>query len=422
MTAARELVDPAVTAPRPAWDVEQVRKDFPILASRIHGKPLAYLDSAATSQKPRSVIEAVNDFNTWRNANVHRGVHFLSEQATVAYDAVRDRVRAFLHAGRSEEIVFTHGTTAAINLVAQSFGRSILRAGDEILLTEMEHHSNIVPWQLVREQTGAVIRAAPVTNRGELNLEAFEALLGPRTKIVALAQVSNVLGTINPIRELVELAHRRGATVLVDGAQAAPHLPVNLQELGCDFFVCSGHKMLGPTGVGVLYGRLELLEQMPPYQGGGGMIASVTFERTVYAPVPAKFEAGTPPIAEVMGLGAATEYLESLGWEAIVAHEHDLLTYATARLSEIPGLRIVGTAREKTGVLSFVMAEVHPHDIGTVLDSEGIAIRAGHHCAQPLHSRYGLPATARASFGVYNTREEVDRLFEGLQKVRRVFA
>ncbi|MGH7702538.1 MAG: aminotransferase class V-fold PLP-dependent enzyme [Gemmatimonadales bacterium] len=404
-------------------EVAAVRRDFPLLSRTVaSGKPVVYLDSAATSQKPRSVIEAVNDFNTWRNANVHRGVHFLSEQATVAYDAVRERVRAFLNAARAEEIVFAHGTTAAINLVAQSFGRSVLRAGDEILLTEMEHHSNIVPWQLLREQTGAVIRVAPVTDRGELTLEAFESMLGPRTRIVALAHVSNVLGTVNPVREIVELAHRYGAAVLVDGAQAAPHLPVNLQELGCDFFVCSGHKMLGPTGVGVLYGRLELLERMPPYQGGGGMIASVTFERTVYAPVPAKFEAGTPPIAEVMGLGAAAEYIEGLGWQAIAAHEHDLLTYATDRLAEIPGLRIVGTAREKTAVLSFVMAEAHPHDIGTVLDSEGIAIRAGHHCAQPLLSRFGLPATARASFGVYNTREEVDRLFEGLLKVRKVFA
>jgi cysteine desulfurase/selenocysteine lyase len=402
-------------------DVERLRSDFPILSQRVRGKPLVYLDNAATTQKPQVVIDAVTRFYASENANIHRGVHFLSERATLAYDAVRGKVAHFLNAGSAREIIFTRGTTESINLVAQSFGRTALRPADEVLITGMEHHSNIVPWQIVCEQTGARLRAVPITDTGELDLEAFDRLLGERTRLVALVHLSNALGTVNPIRELVARAHARGVPVLVDGAQSAPHLGVDLQVLGCDFFACSGHKMFGPTGVGVLYGREALLERMPPWQGGGDMIASVTLERSTWAPVPAKFEAGTPMIAEVIGLGAALDYLSAVGPTAIAAWEHELLAVASERVREIQGVRLVGTAPAKASVLSFVMEGVHPHDIGTVLDDEGIAIRAGHHCAQPVMQRFGVPATARASFAAYNTLEEVDALIHGLRRVRQVF-
>ena len=402
-------------------DVERLRSDFPILGQRVRGKPLVYLDNAATSQKPQVVIDAVTRFYSIENANIHRGVHFLSEQATLAYDAVRQKVARFLNAGSAREIIFTRGTTESINLVAQSFGRSALRPGDEVLITGMEHHSNIVPWQIVCEQIGARLRAVPMTETGELDLEAFDRLLGERTRLVALVHLSNALGTINPVRDLVARAHARGVPVLVDGAQSAPHLGVDLQVLDCDFFACSGHKMFGPTGVGVLYGREALLERMPPWQGGGDMIASVTLERSTWAPVPAKFEAGTPMIAEVIGLGAAVDYLSALGASAIATWEHELLAAASERVQEIDGVRLVGTAPAKASVLSFVMEGVHPHDIGTVLDDEGIAIRAGHHCAQPVMQHFGIPATARASFAAYNTLDDIDALVRGLRRVRQVF-
>jgi cysteine desulfurase / selenocysteine lyase len=406
----------------PALDVERLRQDFPILGQRLRGKPLVYLDNAATSQKPRPVIDAVTRFYSSENANIHRGVHYLSERATVAYDAVRERVARFLNAASDREIVFTRGTTEAINLVAQSWGRSSLRAGDEILITGMEHHSNIVPWQLVAAQTGATVRAVPITDAGELDLDACDRLLTERTRLFAMVHLSNALGTVNPVRELVARARARGAVTLVDGAQSAPHLPVDVQALGCDFYAFSGHKVFGPTGVGVLYGRAALLERMPPWQGGGDMIETVTLERTTFAAPPARFEAGTPMIAEVIGLGAALDYVGTVGQAAIGAWEEDLLAYATERVRELEGVRIIGTAREKASVLSFVMDGVHPHDVGAVLDDDGIAIRAGHHCAQPVMQRFGVPATARASFAFYNTREEIDALVRGIRRVRTVFA
>ncbi|MFL5492883.1 MAG: SufS family cysteine desulfurase [Gemmatimonadales bacterium] len=413
---------PTLASPTPVpLDVERLRADFPILAQRVRGKPLVYLDNAATSQKPQVVIDAVTRFYSSENANIHRGVHFLSERATLAYDAAREKIARFLNAASAREIVFTRGTTESINLVAQTFGRSALGPDDEVLITGMEHHSNIVPWQLLCEQTGARLRAVPITATGELELEAFDRLLGERTRLVALVHLSNALGTINPVRELVARAHARGVPVLVDGAQSAPHLGVDVQSLGCDFFVCSGHKMFGPTGVGVLYGRESLLERMPPWQGGGDMIASVTLERSTWAPVPAKFEAGTPMIAEVIGLGAAVDYLNAVGLPAIAAWEHALLAAATERVREIDGLRLVGTAPAKASVLSFVMQGVHPHDVGAVLDDEGVAIRTGHHCCQPVMQHFGVPATARASFAAYNTLEEVDVLVGGLRRVRQVF-
>jgi cysteine desulfurase/selenocysteine lyase len=413
---------PTLASPTPVpLDVGRLRADFPILAQRVRGKPLVYLDNAATSQKPQVVIDAVTRFYSSENANIHRGVHFLSERATLAYDAVREKVARFLNAASAREIVFTRGTTESINLVAQSFGRSALRPDDEVLITGMEHHSNIVPWQLLCEQTGARLRAVPISATGELDLQAFDRLLGERTRLVAVVHLSNALGTINPVRELVVRAHARGVPVLVDGAQSAPHLGVDVQSLGCDFFACSGHKMFGPTGVGVLYGRESLLERMPPWQGGGDMIASVTLERSTWAPVPAKFEAGTPMIAEVIGLGAAIDYLNAVGLPAIAAWEHELLAAATERVREIAGLRLVGTARAKASVLSFVMEDVHPHDVGAVLDDEGVAIRTGHHCCQPVMQHFGVPATARASFAAYNTLEEVDVLVRGLRRVRQVF-
>jgi cysteine desulfurase/selenocysteine lyase len=413
---------PPTPLPALPFDVERIREDFPILRQSIRGKRLVYLDNAATSQKPQAVIDAVTRFYAVENANIHRGVHYLSERATVAYDEVREKVTRFINARTSREVIFTRGTTEGINLVAQSYGRTFLRPGDEVLITGMEHHSNIVPWQLVCEQTGAVLRAARINDAGELDLDSFEGLLNERTRLVALVHLSNALGTINPIKKLVALAHARGIPVLVDGAQAAPHLQVDVQDLDCDFFVFSGHKVFGPTGVGVLYGREALLERMPPYQGGGDMIATVTLQRSTWAPLPAKFEAGTPMIAQVAGLGAALEYVTELGLDKIAAWEHELLSYATERVRAIDGVRIIGTAREKASVLGFVMNGVHPHDIGTILDDEGIAIRAGHHCAQPVMERFGVPATARASFAFYNTLGEVDALADGLLAVKKMFA
>lgn len=406
----------------PELDVEQLRKDFPILSQRVRGKPLVYLDNAATSQKPRSVIEAVGRFYATENANIHRGVHFLSERATLAYEAVRARVARFLNASSSDEIVFTSGTTEAVNLVAQSWGRSVVRAGDELLVTAMEHHSNLVPWQLLAAQTGAIVRAVPITDAGELDLDAFDRLLTDRTRLLAIAHVSNALGTVNPVRALVAHARQRGLVTLVDGAQSVPHLAIDVQALNCDFFAFSGHKVYGPTGVGVLYGRAALLERMPPWQGGGDMIEAVTLEASTFAPPPARFEAGTPKIAQVIGLGAALDYVTAVGLAPIGAREDELLAYATDRVSGLDGIRLIGTARHKAAVLSFVVEGVHPHDVAAVLDDEGVAIRAGHHCAQPVMSRFGVPATVRASFAFYNTREEIDVLIRGLGRVRTLFA
>jgi cysteine desulfurase/selenocysteine lyase len=411
----------ATPRPLPPLDVERVRRDFPILRRGMRGRPLVYLDSAASAQKPRAVIDAVRDFYETSYANIHRGVYELSELATRLHDEARAKVAGLLGSD-PREIVFVRNATEAINLVAWSWGRSQLRTGDEILITELEHHSNIVPWQLLCEEKGARLVVAPVDDRGTLLLDDFEARLSERTRLAAFTHVSNALGTLNPVAELAALAHRAGALVLVDGAQAVPRLPVDVRALGCDFYAFSGHKLYGPTGVGCLYGRRELLDAMPPWQGGGDMIAEVRFEKTTFAETPQRFEAGTPDIAGAVGLGAAIDYVRELGLERIAAHERELLAYGSGRLAEVPGLRLVGTAPEKTGVLSFVLDGVHPHDVGTVLDQEGIAIRAGHHCAQPLMERLGLPATARASLGVYNTRADLDRLAEALRKVLEVFA
>ena len=403
------------------FDVEAVREQFPILTVRPYGKPLAYLDSAATSQKPQVVIDAMSRFFSRDNANVHRGVHYLSERATEAYEGARAKAQVFLNAAQVEEIVFTGGTTGAINLVAETYGAAHLGEGDEVLITEMEHHSDIVPWQMICERRGARLRVAPINDSGELLLDELKALIGERTKLVAITHVSNVLGTVNPIQAVTEIAHAAGAAVLVDGAQAAPHLLVDVQALGCDFYALSGHKMYGPTGIGVLYGRRELLEEMPPYQGGGDMILSVSFERTVYNHAPYKFEAGTPNLAGAVGLGAAIDFLDGLGHEALAAHEHDVLAYGVRALSALPGLRLIGTAPAKASVVSFVLDSVHPHDIGTILDRHGVAIRTGHHCAQPLLSRLGLAATARASLACYSTRQEIDALVAGLDTVKETF-
>jgi len=409
-------------APRHPFDVERVRQDFPILQEQIHGHPLVYLDNAATAQKPQAVIEAVLRFYRRENSNIHRGVHHLSGQASAAFEAVRAKVAHFINARAPHEVIFTRGTTDAINLVAQSYGRRFLRTGDEVLITGMEHHSNIVPWQLLCEQTGAVLRAAPLTQSGELDLDQFSRLLNDRTRFLALVHLSNALGTINPIKQITSWARERNIPVLVDAAQSVPHLPVDVQDLGCDFLAFSGHKLYGPTGIGVLYGREALLELMPPYQGGGGMIETVTIERSTWAPLPAKFEAGTPMIAQAIGLGAALDYVNGIGRESIARWEQQLLEHAAELLNDIPGCRIIGTAPEKAGVMSFVLQDVHPHDIGTILDAEGIAIRAGHHCAQPLMRHFGVAATARASFGLYNTKAEVDALAAGLKTVSRMFA
>jgi cysteine desulfurase/selenocysteine lyase len=403
------------------FDVTRVRSDFPILRTQVHGHPLVYLDNGATSQKPRVVVDAVANFELQENASVHRGVHTLSQRATTAFEAVRALLGSFLNASDPSEIVITAGTTAGLNFIAQSYGRSMLRQGDEILLTEMEHHSNIVPWQQVTQAAGARIRVIPVTDEGELDLAAAATLITPRTRIVAVAHVSNVLGTVNPVRHLADLAHANGAVLVVDGAQAVAHLPVDVGQLDCDFYVASAHKMYGPTGVGFVYGRLALLNAMPPWQGGGGMIQSVTFEGTSFAAVPTRFEAGTPPIAQAIGLAAATRYLQALDQAGLAAHEADLLSYATSELAALPGVRLIGVAAAKVSLLSFTLDGIHPHDVGTLLDLHGVAVRAGHHCAQPLMRRFGIPGTVRASFGMYNTRDEVDRLVEGLAHASKVF-
>ncbi len=402
------------------FDVEAVRLRFPILNRMVHGRPLVYLDTAATAQKPDAVIEAVAEYYRRHNANVHRGVHALSQEATEAFEAARRTAARFLGAEGTESVIFTRGTTEGVNLVAQSFARPRLRPGDEILLTEMEHHSNIVPWQMVAEQTGAVIRVVPVTDRGELDMDAFASMLSARTKVVSMVHVSNALGTINPVEEAVALAKAQGAVVMIDGAQAAPHVRVNVAEIGCDFYAMSAHKAYGPTGAGVLVGRRALLEEMEPWQGGGDMIESVSFAKTTWNRLPHKFEAGTPNIAGVIGMGAALEFLESLDREGAAAHEDGLVRLAHERLGEIAGMRFVGTAARKTGAVSFVIEGLHPHDLGTVMDSFGVAIRTGHHCTQPLMERFGVPATARASFGVYNTAEEVEALAEALRRTIEV--
>jgi len=415
-------VSTALREPRAsAYDVESIRRDFPILSLQVYGKPLVYLDNAASAQKPASVIEAEREVYERCYANIHRGVHYLSVHATDAYDASREKARALLNAAETHEIVFVRGTTEAVNLVAQTWGRANVRAGDEILITALEHHSNIVPWQMLCEEKGARLAVAPILDSGEVDIEALARLLTPRTRMVSIAHLSNALGTVLPVARIVELAHAAGALVFVDGAQAVPRMPVDVRALGVDFYAFSSHKIYGPTGVGVLYGRAEILDAMPPYQGGGDMIRSVSFEKTTYNSLPYKFEAGTPNIAGGIAFGAALDYVTRVGLSRIEAHEHDLLAYATESLSAIPELRIVGTAREKAGVLSFVLDGVHPHDIGTVLDREGIAVRTGHHCAQPVMDRFGLPATARASFGLYNTREEVDALAGGIRTVLRMF-
>jgi cysteine desulfurase / selenocysteine lyase len=412
----------AKTVSGAGFDLARVRADFPILEQSVHGKPLVYLDNAATSQKPRPVIEAISRYYEESNSNVHRGVHYLSEQATNEYEGVRKTAQQFLNAADSKEIIFVRGTTEGINLVAQSYGRTHVHAGDEILITAMEHHSNIVPWQILCQERGATLRAAPINDEGELDLDKFSALLGPKTKLVAITHVSNALGTINPIRRIVEMAHSWNVPVLVDGAQAVPHMKADVQALDCDFYTFSGHKVYGPTGIGILYGKSALLDQMPPYQGGGDMIMSVTLEKTVYNRLPYKFEAGTPDIAGVIGLGVALRYVSDLGIEQIGAHESAVLDYATSVVSAIPGLRLIGTAKHKASVLSFTLGNIHPHDIGTILDQEGIAIRTGHHCSQPVMQHFGIEATARASFALYNMKEEVDRLARAIDKVREVFS
>jgi cysteine desulfurase / selenocysteine lyase len=412
--------EPAVRSAT-GFDVEAVRRDFPILGVSVHGKPLVYLDSAASAQKPRAVIDAERDLYERYYSNIHRGVHQLSVQSTDAYEAARGKVRSFLGARESREVIFVRGTTEAINLVAQTLGRTNLRAGDEVLISGLEHHSNIVPWQILCEQTGARLRVAPINEAGEIDLLAYERLLGPRTKLVAVSHVSNALGTINPVKRMTAMAHAVGAAVVIDGAQGAPHLALDMVDLDCEFYAFSGHKLYGPSGVGVLYGKAEWLEAMPPWQGGGDMIASVSFEKTTYNVIPHKFEAGTPNIAGVIGLGAAIDYVTGLGLGAIAAYEDELLRHGTEVLQAIPGLRLVGTAKHKAGVLSFVLEGIHPHDIGTVLDYEGIAVRTGHHCAQPVMDRYGLTATTRASLACFNTRQELDALARGIHKVQEMF-
>ena len=407
--------------PERRFDPERLRAEFPILLQRVHGQPLVYLDNAATTQRPRAVIDAIARFYEEDNANVHRGVHLLSERATKKYDGARVKVARAIGAD-PREVIFVRGTTEGVNLVAQTFGRTRVGAGDEVLVTEMEHHSNLVPWQMLCQEKQARLRVVPVTDAGDLDLDALERLLGPRTRLLAVTQVSNALGTVNPIPRIVERAHAKGVPVLVDGAQGMPHLGFDVRAMGADFYAFSGHKMYGPTGIGVLWGRREHLEAMPPWQGGGDMILSVTFDKTIYNALPYKFEAGTPAIAEAVGLGAALDWLQGIDREALVAHERELLAYAAEALAAVPGLRIVGTPRERAGVISFLLGDVHPHDVGTVLDRHGVAIRAGHHCAQPLMQRYGVPATARASFAAYNTRADVDALVRGLHAAREMFA
>ena len=406
----------------PAFDVARIRADFPILQLTVAGKPLVYLDNAASSQMPQPVIDRLVRYQTTEHANIHRAVHYLSETATAAYEAARVTLQRFINAREAREVIFTSGTTEGINLVAQGWGRQNIRAGDEIILTVLEHHSNIVPWQMLALEKGATIRVVPINDAGELLLDQYEALFNERTRLVSVGHVSNALGSINPVKKMITFAHARGVPVLVDGAQAAPHLAVDVQDLDCDFYAFSGHKLCGPTGIGILYGRAALLEVMQPFKGGGDMIHTVTFEKTTYAPIPNKFEAGTPPIAAAVGLGAAVDYLSSIGMAAIAAHEHALLRYATEQLGALPGLRLLGTAHDKTAVLSFAVQGIHPHDMGTLLNSEGVAVRTGHHCAQPLMARLGVVATSRASFAFYNTHAEVDTLVAGIFSVQKVFA
>ncbi|HKK14380.1 MAG TPA: cysteine desulfurase [Gammaproteobacteria bacterium] len=422
MMSAKDTTAQAVSAAgEPALDAERLRADFPALHQQVRGKPLVYLDNAATAHKPQAVIDAVNRCYSRDYSNVHRGVHYLSEKATEEYEQAREKVRAFLNARESREIVFLRGTTEAVNLVAQSWGRQHLKSGDEVLITEMEHHANIVPWQLLSEQTGAVLRVAPITDEGELIVEEFEKRLGPRTKLVGITHVSNALGTINPVKQIAALAHAQGARVLVDGAQSVPHMGVDVQDLDCDFYAFSGHKAYGPTGIGALYAKADVLESMPPYQGGGEMIRQVTFKKTTFAAIPQKFEAGTPHIVGAIALGIALDYLQGIGMDAIARYDRELLDYAHRALGDIPKLRVVGTARDKASILSLVFDDIHPHDLGTIVDSEGVAIRTGHHCCMPLMERYCLPATARASLAFYNTRADVDALVAALQKAREMF-
>jgi len=418
MTARPHALAPA----RPsALEVERIRADFPILKSAPGGKPLVYLDNAASSQMPQQVIDRLVRYQTAEHANIHRAVHTLSEIATAEYEKARGKVARFVNAREEREVIFTSGTTEAINLAMHGYGRKFIGAGDEIILTTLEHHSNIVPWQMLAEEKGAKIRVVPIDDSGELLLDAYESLFSERTRLVGVTHVSNALGSVNPVKSMIAFAHARGVPVLVDGAQAAPHLQVDVQDLDCDFYAFSGHKLCGPTGIGVLYGRAALLERMQPFKGGGDMILSVTFEKTTYNVIPQKFEAGTPPIAAAIGLGAAIDYLARIGMDAIAAHEHDLLAYATAQLERMPGVRIIGTAREKAAVLSFALDGVHPHDVGTLLNQDGVAVRTGHHCAQPVMQRFGVPATSRASFAFYNTMAEVDALVAGIRNVQKVF-
>ncbi len=404
------------------WDVEKVRSDFPVLSQTVNGKPLVYLDNGASSQVPKIVIDRGSKYLAEEHSNIHRGVHYLSQHATTAYEAAREKVKRFINALDAKECIFVRGTTEGINLVAHSYGRKFIGEGDEILVSQMEHHSNIIPWQVTAEERGAKIRVIPMNEHGELIIDEYENLLNERTKMVAVTHVSNALGTVNPVKEMIATAHKFGVPVLVDAAQSVPHFPVDVQDLDADFFVFSGHKMYAPTGSGVVYGKRKWLDQMPPYQTGGGMIRTVSFDKTTYAPIPEKFEAGTPAIAAGIGLGAAIDYINSIDFEAAAAYEHELLNYATERMADIPGVKIIGTAAEKASVLSFTIEGVHPHDIGTILDQEGIAVRAGHHCAQPVMQFFEVPATARASFAFYNSKEEVDKLAESVQKVIEVFA
>jgi cysteine desulfurase/selenocysteine lyase len=405
-----------------SFDVEKIREDFPVLKQTIHGRPLVYLDSAATAQKPFAVIDAIRRFHEVDCANIHRGVHELSQRSTAAYEETRAKAKRFLNSRTKNELIFVRGATEGINLVSNTWGRTHVNAGDEIIISAMEHHSNIVPWQMLCQEKGAKLRVIPMNDRGELLMEEYEKLLNPRTRMVAVAHVSNALGTINPVRQIIEMAHRAGALTLIDGAQAVPHIKVDVQALDADFYTFSGHKLIGPTGIGILYGKSKLLNEMPPYQGGGDMILTVTFEKTTYNDVPYKFEAGTPNIAGGIGLGAAFDYIARIGIDQIAAYEHDLLVYGTEALLQIPGLRLIGTAHEKASVLSFVIEGIHPHDIGTVLDKQGIAVRTGHHCAQPVMDWFGVPATTRASLAFYNTTAEIDALVAGLKKVKEIFS
>ncbi len=402
-------------------DIQKLRQDFPNLGINVYGKPLVYLDNAATTLKPQCVIDTINEHYSRGTSNVHRGVHFLSEQATLAFEHARQTVKGFINARHVQEIIFTKGSTDSINLVAQSFGRHFLKAGDEIVISHMEHHSNIVPWQMLCQQIGCVLKVAPINDAGEIIWDEFIALLTPKTRLISVVYVSNSLGTVNPVKAIIKEAHQRGIKVLIDGAQAVTHAAIDVQALDCDFFVFSGHKIFGPTGVGVLYGKQELLESMPPYQGGGDMIASVTFAKTTYNALPYKFEAGTPAIAQVIGLGRALEYVQGIGLDAMAAHKKELLAYGTKVLSAIPGVRLIGTAKEKTSVLSFVVEGIHPHDLGTIVDEEGVAIRTGHHCTQPVMEFFKVPATARASLAFYNTKEELDVLVKALYKAKEIF-